>query len=156
MQRSFFVPTKLLCSQMCARSSCVHVLPQKRATTVVELSDHFWHLQGKHVEAEPLYREAITIWKKVHGEEHPQVATGLNNLAELLRAQVSLSGKMCARPFSKTDVGCSSFLTIFDCRRANMTKRSPSTAKPWQLTRKSTATRTQTSPQASTTLRCFI
>ena len=45
-------------------------------------------MQGKYDEAEPLNKEAIEIWKKVHGDEHPLVATGLNNLAELLRAQV--------------------------------------------------------------------
>ena len=44
--------------------------------------------------------------KKVHGDEHPDVASGLNNLASLLDDQVSLSGKMCARSSSKTDVGC--------------------------------------------------
>ena len=40
--------------------------------------------QGKLDEAAPLYKEAIAIWKKVHGDEHPLVATGLNNLAVLL------------------------------------------------------------------------
>ena len=48
-------------------------------------------LQGKYDEVKPLYEEAITIWKKVHGGEHPQVATGLNNLAGLLYKQVSES-----------------------------------------------------------------
>ena len=40
--------------------------------------------QGKDDEAAPLCKEAIEIWKKVYGDEHPQVAAGLNNLAALL------------------------------------------------------------------------
>ena len=46
-------------------------------------------LQGKYDEAEPLFRETLAIFKKVHGDEHPSVATGLNNLAGLLKKQVS-------------------------------------------------------------------
>ena len=37
--------------------------------------------------AETLYKEAIAIWKKEHGDKHQEVATGLNNLAMLLQAQ---------------------------------------------------------------------
>ena len=44
--------------------------------------------QGKYDEAEPLYKESLAIRKKVFGDEHPSVATGLNNLAGLLKAQV--------------------------------------------------------------------
>ena len=42
--------------------------------------------RAEHGEAEPLYRRALAIDKKSFGPEHPNVATGLNNLAELLRA----------------------------------------------------------------------
>jgi len=45
--------------------------------------------QGKYDEAEPLYREALAIDKKIYGDEHPEVATDLNNLALLLKSQVS-------------------------------------------------------------------
>ena len=48
-------------------------------------------LQGKYDEAEPLAREAVAIYRKVHGDEHPYVATGLNTLAGLLKEQVSES-----------------------------------------------------------------
>ena len=44
--------------------------------------------QGKYDEAKPLYERANSIWEESLGPDHPQVATGLNNLAELLRAQV--------------------------------------------------------------------
>jgi len=36
--------------------------------------------------AEPLYRRALAIYGASYGERHPNVATGLNNLAGLLRA----------------------------------------------------------------------
>jgi len=43
--------------------------------------------QGNFLEAEPLYREALEIKKKVLGPYHPSIATGLNNLAVLLSRQ---------------------------------------------------------------------
>ena len=43
--------------------------------------------QGKYDEAEPLYKEALAIRKKVFGDEHPSVAESLNNLAGLLYSQ---------------------------------------------------------------------
>jgi tetratricopeptide (TPR) repeat protein len=59
--------------------------------------------QGKYEEAEPLYQQSLVIKRKVcaihlaassrdhsckvFGEEHPDVAASLNNLAELLRTQ---------------------------------------------------------------------
>ena len=51
---------------------------------------HFSSSQGKLGEAEPLFKESLTIRKKVFGDEHPDVAQSLNNLAELLRAQVRI------------------------------------------------------------------
>ena len=47
-------------------------------------------MQGKLEEAEAPMREALAIFKKVLGENHPNVATLLNNVAELLRDQVGL------------------------------------------------------------------
>ena len=44
--------------------------------------------QGKLDEATPLYKESLAIRKKVFGDEHPKVATALNNLAGLLKSQV--------------------------------------------------------------------
>ena len=46
--------------------------------------------QGKLAEAEPLYQRTITILEKSLGPDHPQVATGLNNLAQLLNSNVQL------------------------------------------------------------------
>ncbi len=39
--------------------------------------------QGKYAEAEPLYQRALAIWEKALGPEHPNVATSVNNLADL-------------------------------------------------------------------------
>ena len=47
-------------------------------------------MQGKYDEAEPLYREALAIDKKIYGDDHPEVATDLNNLASLLIKQLRL------------------------------------------------------------------
>ncbi len=44
-----------------------------------------YHAQGKHTEAEPLYRRALAIWEKALGPEHPHVAQSLENYAVLLR-----------------------------------------------------------------------
>ncbi len=43
--------------------------------------------QGRYVEAEPLYQRSLAISEKALGPEHPDVATSLNNLAELYRDQ---------------------------------------------------------------------
>ena len=47
-------------------------------------------------EAEPLYRQALAIDEKVYGKEHPEVATDLNNLAGLLKAQVLIFSHFCS------------------------------------------------------------
>ena len=49
---------------------------------------YFSFAQGKYDEAEPLYKESLAIRKKVLGDEHPDVAESLNNLAGLLSDQV--------------------------------------------------------------------
>ncbi len=41
--------------------------------------------QGKHVEAEPVYLQALKIYQAVHGEDHADVAATLNNLGVLHR-----------------------------------------------------------------------
>ncbi|CAB1107478.1 unnamed protein product [Ectocarpus sp. CCAP 1310/34] len=46
-------------------------------------------IQGKYMEAEPLYERSQAIQEKVLGLEHPDVASSLNNRVELLRAQVT-------------------------------------------------------------------
>ena len=48
---------------------------------------YFSSSQGKLDEAKPYMEQALAIRKKVLGEEHPNVAESLNNLAQLLNAQ---------------------------------------------------------------------
>ena len=43
--------------------------------------------QGRHAEAEPLYKHALAIDEKILGPDHPNFSRDLNNLAELYRAQ---------------------------------------------------------------------
>ena len=43
--------------------------------------------QGKYEAAEPLYVDALAMWKKLLGEEHPDVAQSMNNLAALYYSQ---------------------------------------------------------------------
>ncbi|MCH8270585.1 MAG: tetratricopeptide repeat protein, partial [Planctomycetes bacterium] len=44
-------------------------------------------LLGKYTDAEPRYQTALAIMEKVHGKDHPVVATILNNVAWLYAAQ---------------------------------------------------------------------
>ena len=43
--------------------------------------------QGRYQEAEPLYQQALQLYKRLLGEEHPSVGTSLNNLAGLYYIQ---------------------------------------------------------------------
>ena len=42
-------------------------------------------------EAEPLFREALEIWRKALPDGHPNIAITLNNLAMLLQVQNKLA-----------------------------------------------------------------
>ena len=54
--------------------------------------------QGKLAEAEPLYRRALAIREEKLGDDHPDVAQSLNNLALLLKTQGKLAE---AEPLSR-------------------------------------------------------
>ena len=41
---------------------------------------------GDYAQAEPLYRQALAIGKKVLGEQHPDYAKSLNDLAGLYQS----------------------------------------------------------------------
>ena len=45
--------------------------------------------QGKLEVAIELYKKALIIYKKVHGDEHPYVATAMNNIALVYQDQAS-------------------------------------------------------------------
>ena len=108
----------------------VQILAQQ-PNAVFENADHFYLLQGKYDEAEPLYCEALAIDRKVSGDEHPNVATSLNNLASLLESQVSSFGANVLCSFLHYRTRYLRMLTIFICHRANTTRLSPSTASLW-------------------------
>lgn len=44
--------------------------------------------QGNYAKAEPLFQRSLAIREKALGPDHPDLATPLNNLAELLHRQV--------------------------------------------------------------------
>ncbi len=50
-----------------------------------EQSGGLYNTQGRYAEAEPLYKRSLAIIEKALGPDHPDVATTLNNLAELYR-----------------------------------------------------------------------
>jgi CHAT domain-containing protein len=45
-----------------------------------------YRIQGDYAKAEPLYNQAIGIWQKTLGPEHPNVASGLSHLSGLYEA----------------------------------------------------------------------
>ena len=55
-----------------------------RAIAITELA-LLYNEQDHWAEAEPLYRQALSMSEKSYGPEHPEVATDLNNLAQLLQ-----------------------------------------------------------------------
>ena len=61
--------------------------------------------QGRYEEAEPLYERALAISETALGPEHPDVATSLNNLAALHRAQGRLRGGGTALSTRPRDCG---------------------------------------------------
>jgi CHAT domain-containing protein len=58
--------------------------------------------QGRYSEATPLAQRALTIREKILGPDHPDVATSLNNLAELYQTQGRYAD---AEPFYKRALG---------------------------------------------------
>ena len=49
--------------------------------------ERFYRGQGFYAEAEPWFRNCLAVVRSLLGEQHPHVASSLNNLAELYRAQ---------------------------------------------------------------------
>jgi len=54
------------------------------AVTLNELAAVYWS-QGRLAEAEPLFQRSLRIFGQVLGEMHPNVATVLENYADLLQ-----------------------------------------------------------------------
>ncbi|MGB3516243.1 MAG: tetratricopeptide repeat protein, partial [Elainellaceae cyanobacterium] len=63
-------------------------LPEEdNLTTVFTRIAWFYQGQGLYAEAEPWYEDCLAVVRSLLGEQHPDVAASLNNLAELYRAQ---------------------------------------------------------------------
>ncbi len=58
-----------------------------------------YRTQGRYADAEPYHKRALAILEKALGTEHPNVATSLENYADLLRStgRTSEADKMEAR-----------------------------------------------------------
>lgn len=69
-----------------------------------------------HLPPEMCDRRALAIARKVYGPEHADVATYLNNLARVLKAQVSNDTK-----YTRVDVG--DVVLAADCDRVELVKR---------------------------------
>jgi tetratricopeptide (TPR) repeat protein len=72
------------------RATALKVKPRLQAYLQAYLLNKaglFLHYQGRYGEAEPLYQQALAIMRKRLGEQHPDTATSLNNLAGLYQAQ---------------------------------------------------------------------
>ena len=77
----------------------------------------FLNSQGRYGEAEPLYVEALKIWKTELGERHPSTARSLNNLA-LLYASQGRYGE--AEPL---------YVEALEIRKTELGERHPDTAQ---------------------------
>lgn len=53
--------------------------------------------QGKYTEAEPLLARATELSEKRLGPDHATVATMLDHLVEVLKAQVRVAGKLLGK-----------------------------------------------------------
>ena len=104
---------------------------------------------GAYDRAEPLYRQALEIRKKVLGEGHPDYATSLNNLAELYRAM----GAYDRRPRTDSSSRPRAEATRWwRPRRGHLVQQHCSTAaRPWTNEKKVVKTR-----PASTMLPEFV
>ncbi|HYW21436.1 MAG TPA: tetratricopeptide repeat protein [Nodularia sp. (in: cyanobacteria)] len=51
------------------------------------VSDYLHNSQGRYNQAEPLYLQALELYKRLLGDNHPSIATSLNNLANLYSDQ---------------------------------------------------------------------
>ena len=64
-----------------------HGFAFREATRLLNQAGHYLNERAQYAEAEPLFRRTLAILEIALGTEHPDVATSLNNLAELYRNQ---------------------------------------------------------------------
>jgi Tfp pilus assembly protein PilF len=82
-----------LCRKLIAHAqTCASLIEEwdfgfAKAADLLNLAGRYLTERALFTEAEPLYQRSLAIWEKALGPEHRDVATGLNNLAELYRSQ---------------------------------------------------------------------
>jgi tetratricopeptide (TPR) repeat protein len=59
----------------------------REAARLLNQAGYYLHERARFSDAEPLLRRALAVWEKVLAADHPDVATGLNNLALLYKDQ---------------------------------------------------------------------
>ena len=62
-------------------------LESETSALLLARTAYYLYERGRYSEAEPLYQQALEMRKRLLGEEHPDVAGSLNNLAGLYRSQ---------------------------------------------------------------------
>ena len=92
--------------------------------TALTRTTHLVAAQGEYDDAKPLYERSLAIREKVLGPDHPGVATGLNNLAELLKSQVRVDR------FGSTERSPLSVLSVSGVGRTSTVHHSPDEDDP--------------------------
>jgi len=77
----------LLCAQTAAALIEEWELEFAEAAFLLNQTGYYLNGKAEYAQALPLYERALAIDEKVYGKEHPEVATDLNNLANLYYAQ---------------------------------------------------------------------
>lgn len=109
--------------------------------------------QGKHAEADLLFRRAMVVAETEPGTDHPSVAATLNNYAALLASQVTRVSIVIhvAVTFPGPSVQCRYFGAVINCDahllllRVCMLKPSHCSSARWQSMKRRTALTTRTS-----------
>ncbi|MEP0950136.1 MULTISPECIES: tetratricopeptide repeat protein [Cyanophyceae] len=74
-------------AQATTHMSADYGLASETAALLLIRAGYYYNSQGRYGEAEPLYLEALTMYKQLLGEAHPAIADSLNNLAALYGSQ---------------------------------------------------------------------
>ena len=129
----------------------------------LERTRRFLRDQGKYAEAEPLYRNALAIRRRVLGEDHPDTATSYNNLAlpprgqgkyaeaePLYRKALAIRRGVLGEDHPDTAPSYNN-LAFYLRPRASTPRPSRSSARRWRSAAASWARTTPTRPPATTT-----
>ena len=84
MQQGHYAEAERMFSAAVAKAEAFGREDRRVAVTLSQLAQSY-AAQGKYVEAEPVYLQALKIYQAVHGEQHVDVAATLNNLGVLHR-----------------------------------------------------------------------